>query len=82
VLEKHGPGLLHERLGVDYLPRRFGTLSKVLAGDMASANIATRKALEVDPSQTVSALASITPLRRPVDVERLKEGYVRAGFPP
>ena len=57
-------------------------LSKVLAGDTASANIATRKALELDPSQTASVLTSLMPLRRAVDVERLKEGYVRAGFPP
>jgi hypothetical protein len=44
--------------------------------------IAARKALELDPSLTASALATTMPLRRAVDVERLKEGYVRAGFPP
>ena len=57
-------------------------LSKALAGDVASASKATKKALELNPSLTVSALASLMPLRRAVDVERLKEGYVRAGFPP
>jgi tetratricopeptide (TPR) repeat protein len=56
--------------------------SRALAGDVASANIATRKALELDPSLTVSAMASMMPLRRAVDVERWKEGLTRAGFPP
>jgi TolB-like protein/class 3 adenylate cyclase len=55
-------------------------ISKALAGDVASANIATKKTLEFDPSQTASTL--MLPLRRPMDVERLKEGYLRAGFPP
>jgi hypothetical protein len=57
-------------------------VSEALAGDVASANIAARKALELDPSLTVSAQVTMMPLRRPVDIERLKEGYLRAGFPP
>jgi hypothetical protein len=61
---------------------RLLAVSKALAGDVASANIATTKALELDPSQTASALTSMLPLRRPIDVERLNEGYIRAGFPP
>jgi TolB-like protein len=61
---------------------RLLAVSKALAGDVASANIATTKALELDPSQTASALTSMLPLRRPIDVERLKEGYLRARFPP
>jgi len=61
---------------------RLLAVSKALAGDVASANIATTKALELDPSQTASALSSLMPLRRSIDVERLKEGYLRAGFPP
>jgi TolB-like protein/class 3 adenylate cyclase len=61
---------------------RFLAISKALAGDAASATIATRKVLELAPSLTVSALASLMPFRRPVDLERLKEGYRRAGFPP
>jgi hypothetical protein len=61
---------------------RFLAVSEALAGDVASANIAASKALELDPSLTVSALAMMLPLRRAVDVERVKEGYVRAGFPP
>jgi hypothetical protein len=56
-------------------------ISRALAGDVASANIATKKALELAPSLTVSALVALMPLRRAVDVERLREGYVRAGFP-
>jgi TolB-like protein/class 3 adenylate cyclase len=60
---------------------RLLAVSKALAGDVASANIATTKALELDPSQTASALTSMLPLRRAIDVERLNEGYVRAGFP-
>jgi hypothetical protein len=55
---------------------------RALAGDVASANIATRKALELDQSLTASAMAALNPWRRAVDVERLREGYVRAGFPP
>jgi tetratricopeptide (TPR) repeat protein len=61
---------------------RVLAISKALAGDVASANIATKKVLEFDPSQTASTLTSMLPLRRPMDVERLKEGYLRAGFPP
>jgi tetratricopeptide (TPR) repeat protein len=61
---------------------RFLAVSEALAGDVASANIAARKALELDRSLTVSAQAMMMPLRRAVDVERLKEGYLRAGFPP
>ena len=61
---------------------RWLALSKALTGDAASANIATRKALELNPSLTASALATMMPLRRAVDVERLKEGYLLAGFPP
>jgi len=61
---------------------RLLAVSKALAGDVASANIATKKALELAPSQTASALALFMPLRRTIDVERLKEGYIRAGFPP
>jgi len=55
---------------------------RALAGDVASANIAARKALELEPSLTVSAMVANFPVRRAVDVERLKEGYLRAGFPP
>jgi len=56
---------------------------RALAGDVASASIATKKALELDPSLTVSAMVPlIFPLRRAVDVERWREGLVRAGFPP
>ena len=65
-----------------FLPAwRVLAMSKALAGDTASANKATSKALELDPSQTVSELAALMPLRRPLDAECLKEGYVRAGFP-
>jgi len=62
---------------------RVLAVSKALAGDVVSANIATRRALELDPSLTMTAYVySGMPLRRAVDVERLKEGYIRAGFPP
>src|SRR5579863_5005769 len=61
---------------------RLLAISKALAGDVASANIATKKARELDPPQTVSEVTSLMPLRRSVDVERLKEGYLRACFPP
>jgi TolB-like protein/class 3 adenylate cyclase/tetratricopeptide (TPR) repeat protein len=61
---------------------RLLAASNALAGDVASANIATKKALELNRSQTASSLVSLLPLRRAVDVERLKEGYLRAGFPP
>jgi tetratricopeptide (TPR) repeat protein len=61
---------------------RYLAVSKALAGDVASANIAARKALELAPFLTASASTSLIPLRRPIDVERLKEGFLRAGFPP
>jgi predicted Zn-dependent protease len=61
---------------------RILAVSTALAGDVTSATIATKKALELDPSLTASAMAALMPLRRAVDIERLKEGYLRAGFPP
>ena len=61
---------------------RVLAMSRALAGDVALANIATKKMLELDPSLRVPAMASTMPLRRAVDVERLKEGYLLAGFPP
>jgi tetratricopeptide (TPR) repeat protein len=67
-----------------YVPGwRILAVCRALAGDVASASIATKKALELDPSLTVSALIAIQPpYRRAVDVERYREGIVRAGFPP
>ena len=58
--------------------------SSALAGDAASASIAKTKVLELGPRppRTASLMASNLPLRRAVDFERLKEGYIRAGFPP
>jgi TolB-like protein/class 3 adenylate cyclase len=61
---------------------RVLAISKALAGDIASANIARRRALELHPDQTASTLAALMPLRRAVDVDRWKQGYLRAGFPP
>jgi predicted Zn-dependent protease len=61
---------------------RVLAISRALAGDVASANVARRRVLEIDPSSTVSAVASSMPLRRAVDIERLKKGYPLAGFPP
>jgi tetratricopeptide (TPR) repeat protein len=60
---------------------RVLAMSRAMAGDIASANRATTKALELDPSRTVSSLVSLLPLRRPVDVERYREAFIRAGFP-
>jgi tetratricopeptide (TPR) repeat protein len=58
-------------------------MCSALAGDAPSASGATKKALELDPSLTVSAMVPLLfPLRRAVDVERWREGLVRAGFPP
>jgi TolB-like protein/class 3 adenylate cyclase len=61
---------------------RVLAISRALGGDVASASIATKKALELDPSLTISALVALYPLRCAVDVERYREGHVRAGFPP
>lgn len=61
---------------------RLLAMSRALAGDLVSARIATGRVLELDPSLTVTGLVALAPLRRAVDVERLKEGYIRAGFPP
>jgi hypothetical protein len=57
-------------------------ISRALGGDVASASIATRKAIELGSSLTISAVGGLMPLRRAVDVERYREGFVRAGFPP
>ena len=54
---------------------RVLAISRALLGDIASANVAKVKVLDLDPSATVSAMASSMPLRRVVDVEGLKEGY-------
>jgi adenylate cyclase len=85
VLQGHYEEAAHlaEQISMDYptfMPGwRLLAVSKALARDVASANIATKKALELAPSVTASVLM---PLRRTVDVERLKEGFLRAGFPP
>jgi tetratricopeptide (TPR) repeat protein len=61
---------------------RILAISRALGGDVASASIATRKAIELGSTVTISAVGGLMPLRRAVDVERLREGFVRAGFPP
>jgi tetratricopeptide (TPR) repeat protein len=62
---------------------RILAASRALAGDAGSAQIAITKCLELNPSPLkASVLASNMPLRRAADFERLKEGYLRAGFPP
>ncbi|WP_167767834.1 adenylate/guanylate cyclase domain-containing protein [Bradyrhizobium frederickii] len=60
---------------------RLLAISRALAGDVVSAKTATKKAMELDPSLTASGLVSLAPLRRAIDIERLKEGYTKAGFP-
>jgi TolB-like protein len=60
---------------------RTMAVSNALAGDLALADKAVRKALEFDPSQKVSVLLSQMPLRRLEDRERWKEGLIKAGFP-
>jgi TolB-like protein/class 3 adenylate cyclase/tetratricopeptide (TPR) repeat protein len=61
---------------------RVLAISKAMAGDIAAGKNATSKALELDPSRTVSSLVPLVPLRRPADVQRYKEAFLRAGFPP
>lgn len=61
---------------------RLLAISRALVGDIASANIAKTKVLQLEPSLTTSAAVARAPLRRAVDVERMQEGYIRAGFPP
>jgi tetratricopeptide (TPR) repeat protein len=56
-------------------------VSQALGGDPTRANQAAKKALELDPLQSVSGLASQMPLRRKQDRERWKEGLIRSGFP-
>jgi tetratricopeptide (TPR) repeat protein len=60
---------------------RILAISAVMAGEIASANSATSKALELDPSRTVSSLVPLLPLRRSCDIERYREAFIRAGFP-
>jgi len=61
---------------------RVLAISRALGGDVASASVATTKAIELGSSVTISAVGGLMPLRRAGDVERLIEGYVRADFPP
>jgi TolB-like protein/class 3 adenylate cyclase len=60
---------------------RVLAISSAMAGDIASANRATSKGLELDPSRTVSSLLPLLPLRRSSDLERYREAFLRAGFP-
>ncbi|MFB9268076.1 adenylate/guanylate cyclase domain-containing protein [Bradyrhizobium erythrophlei] len=65
-----------------FLPAwRYMAVSNALGGDQTLVAKATEKALELDPTASVSVLASEIPLRRPEDRERWKEGLIRAGFP-
>jgi tetratricopeptide (TPR) repeat protein len=60
---------------------RVLAISAAMAGEIASSNRATNKALELDPSRTVSSLVPLLPLRRSSDLERYREAFLRAGFP-
>jgi len=60
---------------------RVLAISGVMAGEIASAQKATSKALELDPSRTVSSLVPLLPLRRASDIDRYREAFLRAGFP-
>jgi predicted Zn-dependent protease len=60
---------------------RVLAISAAMDGEIASANKATSKALELDPSRTVSSLVPLLPLRRSSDVDRYREAFLRAGFP-
>ncbi len=60
---------------------RAMAVGHALGGDLALADKAARKALELDPTGTVTVLAALMPLRRPQDRERWKDGLLRAGFP-
>jgi TolB-like protein len=60
---------------------RMMAVGQALGGDLALADKAAKKALDLDPSQRVTVLASQMPLRRLEDRERWKDGLLRAGFP-
>ena len=61
---------------------RVMAVSRALRGETMLAGQAVQKAMELDPSQRVTMLASQLPLRRPEDRECWREGLLRAGFPP
>jgi TolB-like protein/class 3 adenylate cyclase/Tfp pilus assembly protein PilF len=60
---------------------RVLAISAVMAGEVGLANRATSKALQVDPSRTVSSLVPLLPLRRSADLDRYRDAFLRAGFP-
>jgi tetratricopeptide (TPR) repeat protein len=60
---------------------RILAISAAMAGEIAAANNAKRKALELDPSRTVSSLVPLLPLRRSADLDRYRDAFLRAGFP-
>ena len=60
---------------------RLLAVSCALGNNVTLAAKASQQVLELDPSATVSVLASLFPLRSPEDRERWKGGLVRAGFP-
>lgn len=78
-------GLLAERM-LNEFPTfapatRIMAVSYALAGNLALAEKAAKKALELDPSQRVSVLRSQMPLRRDEDRNLWEQGLLRAGFP-
>jgi TolB-like protein len=79
-------GRLAERIVEEYptfVPAwRVLAVSQAFDGDPAGAVHARNKAMEIDPSQTVSSLAVQMPLRRLEDRKRWEEGLRQAGFPP
>jgi tetratricopeptide (TPR) repeat protein len=60
---------------------RVAAMSQALDGNTSSAVEYTKKALALDPNARVSILMSQMPLRRREDIERWKEGLLKAGFP-
>src|SRR5258708_30324045 len=79
-----GTARLGERM-VDEFPTfapawRIVAVSTALGGNQ-NFKKATKKALELDPLQRRSVLASHLPLRRTEDREKWEEGLLRAGFP-
>jgi predicted Zn-dependent protease len=60
---------------------RILAVSSALGGDPVLAQRALQKAVALDPTSKVSALATHMPLRRAEDRERWKEGLIKAGFP-
>jgi hypothetical protein len=66
----------------DFLPALLGlAISNALAGRLAEAKTVMSRALQINPSLSISKLPLLNVLRRPEDLSSYSEGARMAGLP-